>query len=166
MDPKIAREAEAARALVEGLKALEMDSDEELVADTLEGETDLIDMIDQLVTAEDEDRILLDGLKARIDELTDRKRRFERRYKDRRTVIAQAMSIAELPSLQRPTYTMSFGITKPKPLVTEEADIPAEFFKAKPTLDRTALGTALRDGRDVPGACLTNGEPSITIRRK
>jgi hypothetical protein len=47
----------------------------------------------------------------------------------------------------------------------EEADIPAEFWKAgDPKLDRKALAEALKEGRSVPGVALSNQAPSLTVR--
>lgn len=165
-DPIIAKHAEAARAVREGLAAVGVEDDEALLIDTIEGETDLLEILDALVAQEDEDLILLEGVKARLADMSERKRRFEKRMASRRAVIDQALAIAELKKVERPTYTLTLANRKPSLVISEEADIPTRFWKPEPKLDRRALQAALEDGEPVPGACLSNAAPSATIRRK
>lgn len=160
------REAEAARAIRESLIAMGEGEDAELLHDSIEGETGLFDIFDKLVAAEDEDLILLDGISARLAELTDRKRRITRRKDMRRAAIDQALAIAELQKCERPTYTLSLTKRPASVIVSEEADIPAEFFKSEPKLDKKAVADALKAGQTVPGACLSNAAPTVTIKRK
>lgn len=159
------KEAEAVKRLIQSLGALAED-DPDFVADTVEGETSLFEAIDAIMEAIDEDHILVTGIKARSDELADRRRRLEKRIEFRRAVIEQAMSVAELPTAQLPGYTITLSARPAQMVVTDEALIPSQYFKAEPKLDRSALKEALKAGADIPGASLDNAAPSLSIRRK
>lgn len=159
------REAEAARVLRESMA--ELATDEALALDTIEGETGLFEAIDGLLRGIDEDRAHVAGLEVVIGDMDARKARFAKRVDARRALIEQAMMIAEIPKLERPAATLSLTTRAPKVEVSVEADIPAEFWKASdPKLDKKAVGEALKAGRTVPGACLSNAAPTLTVRTK
>ena len=158
------RETVAAKALKEALSAHAEDS--QLLHDMIEGETELHEAIAAAELAIDEDQLLIDGIKAREADLKARRERFEARIRRGRAAIEQAMMIAEQKRLDLPTATIVLSERKPSLVVDDEAAIPSEFFEAPaPKLNRKALAAAL-DERDVPGAHLTNGPPTLTIRRK
>jgi hypothetical protein len=96
-----------------------------------------------------------------------RANRFEKRIGIRRALIEQAMMIAEVNKVERPLATLSLTTRPASVVVTEEADIPSRFWKqGKPTLDKKAMGIALKDGEAIPGATLTTQAPTLTIRSK
>lgn len=159
------KEAQAAAALRESLRQLGEGDDHTLLLDSIEGETSLLEAIDKLLLGIAEAEGLARGVRGAIAELEAREARFEKRAEAGRAVIEQAMMVAELPKLERPTGTLSLVARGPKVEVTEEAEIPAEFWKTgDPRLDKKSLLAALKEGRAVPGACLSNAAPSLTIR--
>jgi hypothetical protein len=159
------KEAQAVAALQESLRQLGEGDDEALLADSIEGETSLLEAIDQLLLTIAESAGLAKGAQDAAETLCARAARLERRAEAARGVIEQALMIAELDKLERPAATLSLARRPPKLEVLEEADVPAEFWKTDdPKLDRKALLAALKDGRAVPGACLANSAPSLTIR--
>jgi hypothetical protein len=156
------KEAEAARKLRESLAAVD---DEQLVLDMIEGETGLCEIIDALLIRIQENRGCLEGVGHVIGELEHRRSRYEKRIETDRALIEQALMLAEIDKLERPAATLSLARRAPKIEVSTEADIPAEFWKpAAPQLDKKALLTALKEGRAVPGASLSNCAPSLTVR--
>jgi len=165
IDP--AREALAAKALRESIAALNAGDDEDLVLDTIEGETGLFEAIDALLARLIADKGLISGLAGAYAELAARQARFERRVETTRALIEQALSIAEIVKLERPAATLSMTQRGPKLEVATEAEIPARFWKASdPKLDRKALTDALKAGEDIAGAYLSNAAPTLAIRTK
>ena len=191
MSPKLhldpIREAQAARALRDSIIA-SAGRDEELILDTVEGETSLLEMIDGLLARMAEDEAFIAGLDRMLETLKGRKDRFAVRIETARELITQALAIAELPKVERPTATLTMAARAPTLIPTDEALIPSEFWKpGKPTLDRKALTEALRTRAkalrelpddeaarvaaiaslppDIPGVTLSNAAPSLTIRR-
>ncbi len=159
------KEAAAAKGLIESLRA-ESGTDDELLLDMVEGETSLFEAIDALLLRMVESKGLAEGVSAAIQEMEARKRRFEARYATDKTIIEQALMVAEIEAkVERPLATLSLARRAPKVEIQTEADIPAEFWKTgDPTLDKKALLAALKDGTPVPGACLSNAAPSLTTR--
>lgn len=162
----IEREAQAAKGLRESLAKL-AEGDEDLMLDMIEGETSLVECIDALLVRMAGDRALVEGTAKVVSDLQDRARRIERRIDFDRALIEQAMATAEIAKLERPAATLSMAARAASLRVDSEADIPAEFWNAgPPKLDRKALTSALKDGRPVPGAALSNAAPSLTVRTR
>jgi hypothetical protein len=161
------REAQAVLALKESLAAIHADDDETLLLDSIEGETGFCEAIDILLARMASDAVLIEGTKSVVSDLEARAARFAKRIAANRAVIEQAMMIAELDKLERPSATLSLAKRQAKVEIQTEADIPAEFWKVgAPSLDKKAVGEALKEGRAVPGACLSNAAPSLSVRTK
>jgi hypothetical protein len=155
------RAVEIRRALAEHA------DDPQLLLDTIEGETDLAEACMVVYGETLEDEILLEGLTATIKSLQDRKARVEKSIDTRRGIILMAMDKAGLQTIKAPIATLSIRETQPRLNVSEEALIPSRFWKpADPTLDRKALAEALKAKEAVPGASLSNGGISLSIRVK
>lgn len=158
--------AELNRA-VELRRALQENDDPQLLLDTIEGETDLGEACAIVYEETLEDDVLLAGLVAKIEELQTRKSRVERSIDQRRAVILMAMEKAGLGTLKTPLGTMSVRQVPPKAIITDEALIPARFWKpSDPKLDKAALKAALDAKEVVPGATLSNGGIGLTVRVK
>jgi hypothetical protein len=159
------KEAQAVAALKESLGALLNEGDPELLIDTIEGETSLLEAIDRLVLTVAESDGLANGARLAEAEIEHRAERFRKRAESARAMIEQALMIAEIDKLERPGATLSLVRRAPKLELTEESEIPSEFWKTgDPKLDKKALAAALKEGRAVPGAVLSNCAPSLTIR--
>ena len=164
LDP--VREAQAVLALRESLAAVDPD-DEALLLDSIEGETSLFEVVDALLAQMAADKAMVRGVGAVISDLEARGERFAKRIERARALIEQAMSIAELDKIERPAATLSLARRAPKVEIIQESEIPAEFWKVgDPKLDKKAVGDALKEGRTVPGACLSNAAPTLSIRDK
>lgn len=141
--------------------------DPKLILDTIEGETNLAEACVAVLEETLEDDILIEGLDAKIKELQVRKGRMEKSIEGRRTIILMAMDRAGLDTIKSPLGTMTARPTPPKVQITDEAQIPAKFWKTSdPKLDRSAVGDALKAGESVPGASLSNGGITLSIRVK
>jgi len=143
------------------------DCDPKLLLDTIEGETNLAEACAFVLEQTHEDEILIEGLDAKIKELQTRKGRMEKSIESRRGIILMAMDKAGLQTIRSPLGTMTARPTPPKATITDEAIIPAKFWKpSDPRLDRAAVAEALKAGEAVPGASLSNGGVQLSIRIK
>ena len=146
--------------------------DPQLVLDMLEGSTNLHEAILSVVDEISEDEILLAGLEAHLAKLAERKARIKQSIETRRTIILSAMDRAGIPTIKGPTATLSKRETAPAPVIEDESKIPARFFveqpRPDPKLDKAALKealAALKPDEEIPGAHMSNGGLSLTIRR-
>lgn len=152
---------------IEIKRALQEHADPRLILDMIEGETDLAECCVAVLEECNEDDILIEGLKAKIEELSVRKGRMEKSVETRRGIILMAMDKAGVQTIKSPIGTLSVRPTPPKTIIADEAQLPARFWKpGQPTLDRAALKAALDGGESIPGASLSNGGVSLSVRVK
>ena len=162
---KLHREMNAAKAIKDGLQSIT--DDEDAIRDTLEGETNLHELIGSVLESIDDDQIIVDGCAARIADLQSRKARVVARIDAKKAMIEQALIIAELKSIETVVATASLRRVPPSVVISEESDIPAEYWKPQePKLDKKALKAALDEKTIVPGCSLSNGGVTLSLRRK
>ena len=138
-----------------------------LALDMIEGETSLVECVDALLEANTQDAVIVAGAEKVVADLEARAKRVEDRIRMRRGLIEQAMVIAEIKKLERPTATLSLTNRAAALIVSDEASIPSRFWvAADPKLDRKALSAALKQGEAITGATLSNAAPSLTVRVK
>jgi hypothetical protein len=143
------------------------DLDDETLADTLEGITSLHEMIAEIVRSALDDQALASGLKTRIDAMKERLERLQARAAKKRELALTAMLEADIGKLTQPDFTVSTRSGSPALKVQDEARIPEQFWIPQaPKLDRQGLLHALKAGRPIEGAVLSNPEPSLTVRTK
>ena len=135
-------------------------------------ETNLKPMAEALLSDIDEAEVLQKGLQAKIDEFTARKTVHDNAVKSAKEWLFKI--IERLPedkrgkrTLRLPTATVSAVAGKQSVVITDAAALPFDMMSTKdPVPDKTAIRAELDAGRAVPGATLSNGTPSISIRRK
>ena len=153
--------------LRERLREAFPEADDDDLQDTLEGLTNLPEMLAALLRSVLEDLSLAEALKGRIGDMRARLSRLEQRVATKREIAASVMERAEIKKITEPDFTASFGVGGRKVSVTSEDEIPDLYWKPQdPKLDRLALDAALKAGEAVPGAVLTNGNPFISVRTR
>lgn len=159
------KSVQAAQVLRLGLAKLT--DDPEAIRDTLEGETNLHETIRSTLLSVEEDQLMVDGLTARIDDLNERRARFKDRIEAKRALIEQALQIGGEPKVETDLGTVYLRPVPAKVVVTDEASIPSQFWLPEPPkLNTKAVLAALNSGLEIPGATLSNGGQSMTLRRK
>ena len=151
--------------LREELKAAYPEVDERTLLDTLEGLSSLPEMLCAVIRSYLEDLSLAAALGQRISDMQERLARFEARAEKKRALVTQVMERADLKKLQEPDFTVSLRAVPPGLVVSDEAQIPADYWKPQPAkLDRKGLLASLNTGQVVPGATLGNGGTTISVR--
>ena len=141
------------------------DIDEDTISDTLEGLTDLPEIIGAVLRSRLEDLALARALRTRVDEMEMRMARFERRAEKKRQIVTSVMERADIRKIVEPDFTASLRRTPPGLLVVDEGHIPEAFWKPQPPkLDRRALLAALKAGEEIRGAALDNGGTALAVR--
>ncbi len=143
------------------------DADEECLRDTLEGLTNLTDMLAEVLRSALEDQAFVTALRSRIGDMQTRLARIEDRARKKRDLVCSVMERADVRKLTEPDLTVSLRPSRAPLVLTDEEAIPAGYWKAQaPKLDRQGLIAALSAGRDVPGAILGNPPMTISVRTK
>jgi vacuolar-type H+-ATPase subunit E/Vma4 len=155
------------RILKERLLANFPSADEDTLRDTLEGITDLHEMIAAVMRSALVDEALGSGLRARLDDMKERQSRLEVRASKKRELALQAMCEAGLAKLEQPDFTVSARAGVPALVVVSEPSIPEAYWLTQPPkLDRQALLGELKRGGAIPGVELSNPKPVLMVRTK
>lgn len=109
---------------------------------------------------------MAEAAKGMASDLMDRHDRYSRRAEEmRRTAFAILDATGrrkiELPDL---TATIRAGVPALAPI--DDAFLPEEYWRVSRVPDKGAIVSAIRAGRDVPGAFMANGLPSLAIRSR
>ena len=157
----------AYRTIRERIIALQTDLDEVTLTDTLEGLTDLHEVVAAVVRSALVDEALAEGLKGHIETMQSRLRRLSERADARRQIARDAMVEVDLKKITAPDFTISVRPGTAALVVTEERSIPETYWLPRePRLDRLGLLNDLKKGVAVSGAALTNPMPVLSVRVK
>jgi hypothetical protein len=141
------------------------EADEETLADTIEGASNLPQLLIAVLRSRLEDLSLAEALRRRLDTLRTRLDRLESRAEQKRGLVSTALQEAGIRKLVAPDFTAYLRPSPSKLIITDESLVPAEFWVAQqPRLDRQQLLASVRSGREVPGAILANPELTLAVR--
>ena len=155
------------RSLRERLLAELPGIDAETLADTLEGITDLREMLAEVIRSAIDDQALAAGLSTRLSEMKARLERLETSAQRKRELALKAMRDAEIRKLLEPDFSASLRHGAPTLEVVEENNIPAAYWKPQPAkLDRQGLLAALKAGTAIDGAVLEPPRLQLSVRTK
>jgi len=143
------------------------DLDDQTLADTLEGITDLREMLAEVIRSALEDEAMAAGLSTRLGDMKARLDRFTTRAKTKRSLVLDAMTAAEISKLAEPDFTASTRAGAPALEVTSDEQIPSLYWKPQlPKLDRQGLLAALKDGVAIDGVELAPRAMQLSVRTK
>jgi Gp157 protein len=143
------------------------DADDETLQDSLQGITNLHEMIAAVIRSALVDEALGSGLRARLDDMKERQSRLEVRASKKRELALQAMSETGLTKLEQPDFTASARAGVPALVVVSEQAVPETYWLTQPPkLDRQGLLSELKRGGIIAGVELSNPKPVLMVRTK
>jgi hypothetical protein len=155
------------RTVRDRLQAEDLQIDEQTLADTVEGLTDLHEIITAIIRAALTDEALAGGLKGRIAEMEERLGRLQDRATKRRQIAKDVMVELDLKKLAAPDFTASVRPKTPALMVIDEAAVPSIYWEPRdPRLNRQGLLADLKQGAEITGVALSNPEPVLSVRTK
>ena len=155
------------RTIRDRLRANDPQIDEETLADTLEGLTDLHEILTSVIRAALTDLALATGLEGRIGEMQARRDRLQERANKRRQIAKDVMVELDLKKLAAPDFTASIRPGAPGLMVIDEAAVPSIYWEPRePRLNRQELANDLKQGAEIAGVALSNPEPVLSVRTK
>jgi len=153
------------RAIRDRVRAEDPQIDEQTLADTVEGLTDLHEIVCAIVRSALADEALANGLQGRIAEMEDRRDRLQDRAYKRREIVKEVMVELDLKKITAPDFSVSIRPGIPSPVVLNEDAVPSIFWEpSEPRLKRQELLTELKDGSIIEGVALSNPEPILSVR--
>ena len=136
------------RAIRDRIRAEDPHIDEQTLADTVEGLTDLHEIVAAIVRAALADEALATGLKGRIAEMQDRLARLQDSASKRRQIAKDVMLELDVKKITAPDFTVSVRPGMPSLLVLDEAAVPSIYWQpVAPRLNRQGLVERTQRGR-------------------
>ena len=154
-------------AVHDRIRADDPQIDDQTLADTVEGLTDLHEILRTVIRAALSDQALATGLEGRIAEMQTRLDRLQDRAAKRRQVAKDVMVELDLKKLSAPDFTASIRPGTPALTVIDEAAVPSIYWLPRePRLNRQGLANDLKQGAEITGVALSNPEPVLSVRTK
>jgi Siphovirus Gp157 len=154
-------------SLSEELRARFADLDEETLQDTLEGLSELPELLKAIMRSSLLDEALAFGLKGRLSEMKERLDRLVERSSRKRELVCESMVRSGLTKILAEDFAVSLRQGLPKLEILDEAKISGPYLIPQPPrLDRAGLLSALKRGELVEGASLIEGQPHLHVRIK
>ena len=130
------------------------------LTDTLEGITDLHEMIAAVIRSALVDEALHAGLRTRLADMKERLSRLEERGAKKRQLALDAMDEVGLAKLQQPELNSVDAPRSPCLVIMAEDAIPSPYWVPQPPkIDRPGLLGELKRGGEIPGVQLSNPKP-------
>ena len=163
------RATAAAKALADALRAGGFGDDDELIVDMIAGETDALAGVSRLLRWMAERQAYIAALKEAANDMAERRKRFEAGVDTARTALATFMDAVSLTKIERPEATISLRPASQSVVYAADfiaESLPEELRRWRCEPDKPAVKAALDAGEEVPGATLSNGGTTLTVRTK
>ena len=142
----------------------ELCEDEQFLADVIEGETDVFDVLSILVRQAMESKAMAVGLAEYGKDIGERRARLERRVEAKRALISSIMDAAGISKAALPEATLSVSPARQKAVVDDADKLPDDLVRIERKPDMAAIKAAIEAGREIAGVHMSNGEPTLTVR--
>ena len=142
--------------------------DEETYSDTLEGETNVMELLDGEIAAMQSDEALAEAIKAQEDALKVRRERVAMRAEAHKKNLKLILQHAVLQKAERPRATVSIRPGSLSVRIVDEAEIPSQLMRETVTRapDKAAIKAQIEAGVEVPGAVIERGDDTVSVRVK
>ena len=163
----LAFSAIAYRTLRDRIKSEDPNIDEQTLADTVEGLTDLHEIVAAIIRSALADEALAAGLKCRIGDMQARLDRLQDRASKRRHIAKDVMVELDLKKITAPDFSVSIRPGLPSLQVLNENVVPSIYWQpGEPRLRRQILLNELKEGQEIEGVALSNPEHVLSVRTR
>jgi hypothetical protein len=143
----------------------ELEEDLELLAGTIEGETDFDALLDAILEQFLDRVTMREAVTRRIESLEERVGRFDKAAELFKKMAHDLMTSADKTMVRRPLATLV--VSKGRPRLILDDDFNAQgYMRVKTEPMKADIAKALNEGADIPGARFEPGEPVFSIRTK
>ena len=140
--------------------------DEDCFLDTLDGETDAMDVLGKLIQERQEIQANEVAVKALAKTYQERAARLNAKADAISQTIGHLLDAIGSKKVAHPLATVSRTKARQSVLVTNPEEIPTQLTKTKRSPDLVAIREQLEAGEFVPGAEIKLGNPGVTVRVK
>ena len=156
---------EEIRRMADNIRAMVGD-DEDCFLDTLDGETDAMDVLGKLIQERQEMKANEESVKALVKTYQDRAARLNDKADAISQTIGHLLDAIGSKKVQHPLATVSRTKARQNVCIVEPEEIPTQLMRVKKSPDMAAIKILLEAREFVPGAELRAGQPGVTVRVK
>jgi len=156
---------EEIRRMSDNIRAMVGD-DEDCFLDTLDGETDAMDVLGKLIQERQEIQANEVAVKALAKTYQERAAKLNAKADAISQTIGHLLDAIGSKKVAHPLATVSRTKARQSVLVTNPEEIPTQLTKTKRSPDLAAIKEQLEAGEFVPGAEIKLGNPGVTVRVK
>lgn len=156
---------EEIRRMSDNIRAMVGD-DEDCFLDTLDGETDAMDVLGKLIQERQEMKANEAAVKDLAKTYQERAARLNAKADAISQTIGHLLDAIGSKKVAHPLATVSRTKARQSVLVTNPEEIPTQLTKVKRSPDLAAIKEQLEAGEFVPGAEIKLGNPGVTVRVK
>lgn len=156
---------EEIRRMSDNIRAMVGD-DEDCFLDTLDGETDAMDVLGKLIQERQEIQANEAAVKALAKTYQERAARLNAKADAISQTIGHLLDAIGSKKVAHPLATVSRTKARQSVFVTNPEEIPTQLTKTKRSPDLAAIKEQLEAGEFVPGAEIKLGNPGVTVRVK
>lgn len=142
------------------------DFDEQTFIDTLEGETNVMDVFGYLIKDREEAKTFAAACKEHAKTYTDRAKRLEDRAEAMTRAMGELLDATGQRKIAHPLGTVSRTKGRQTVQIVDEAEVPSQLCKVVSSPDRAAIKAQLEAGETVPGAVLQTSPDGVSVRVK
>jgi len=142
------------------------DPDEALVRDTIDGETDALEIVRRLVRLALEAESMVEAVESRVHDLNARAARFTSRAQSARETVKSMLDALGVHRVVAEDFTVSLKLGPAKVLITDEQKLPEQYWNVTRVPNKTAIGKDIDAGQNVQGACRSNGSLVLMVKTK
>ena len=156
---------EEIRRMADNIRAMVGD-DEDCFLDTLDGETDAMDVLAKLIQERQEIQANEAAVKALAKTYQERAARLDAKADAISQTIGHLLDAIGSKKIQHPLATVSRTKPRQSVFVSNPEEIPTQLTKVKRSPDLAEIKKQLEAGEFVPGAEMKLGHPGVTVRVK
>lgn len=143
-----------------------MTDDQETFLDTLDGQTDAIEVLRRVVIARQEAAAQEAATKDLATQYVARAKRLGERQTKLTEFMGEILDAIGDKKIALDIATVSRSAGQQRVEIEDETQIPTQLMRVKSSPDAAAIKAQLKAGVDVPGARLVEGNKSVTVRIK
>jgi len=142
------------------------DFDHETFMDTLEGETDVMEVMAHLIRDREQAKAYAAACKEQANTYEARRKRLEDRANAVTRPMGDILDAVGERKIAHPLGTVSRTKGRETVQITDENAVPSQLCKVVTSPDKTAIKAQLEAGEAVPGAALAKSPDGVSVRIK
>jgi hypothetical protein len=140
--------------------------DEDAYLDTLDGETDVLDLVGETLKRINEADAGVIACKTLMQQYQERKSLHEHRKEKLNKILKTVLLCTEQSKIPHELATVSLRKGTESVSIIDEKEIPSQLCKVSITPDKTEIKKQLKAGIKIDGAELVTGAQTVSIRMK